>query len=770
MNNQLALIETLTDDSLIKTDGFEERISVDDVSSEMNGLQARFLQNVTVGSRRFCIGAVEAIQNWNGNAAEALIDGVSVSKTSLAPEPPAHADVRRYNLNLAGQRRAVLQNRAALSGSMSAARRTELNGRLRHREREYSRMWIRQMMYNRFDPLIAHWTTHYNTALSPSIILDPNIPKSMFFQETRMGTSGFHMNLPPYDWTDGDKHPIKSRFNLGQAIDSWGPQQWLMMREMAPTIFSSNGLGAFAARARWMGMRNSDYAAHAGFMRAFRQFFEARTSGNNLMGSPGIDLHEDYGFWIRTAIRWLFVKFSSRSVTTWSRAVRRYNGGGTRAQRYEREVMARVSDLTVYNASESFTESATTDIRDAAPVTTADESVATLGESGPDLDRSARLTWQNLHKMRDSRGNRRLFYVVTGAPTRVARAGQESHAVFNLHIENSNSVYNHKDVETKARLLDILPGRRFRQAYPPPSSRRRWNVRRQPSLEDDSSRLLPVLFPRSALMEAYNSNSPGTRVELEYHWRETWEDSQEHYNRTGLDFVLVAPYEFMLSQKVFVETKRFDSPGRHKNDYWIPVSRVDFGPSIRQPVSVRYDVTSTLSRSGERRESTSSSQSRSATRSDSRSNTFSATISAETGRETSASASIDILTLGIKQMFKVGGSITSSNTTSSTMSSTVASEFAQSLVLSSGYRAAQSTASSTAITVSPPTSIGPSGTGPGRTGGSRSSVGVYLYPIVVYYRVPYTHFHGVNRFGQVTRRDQGHVHVPYIREWGLIAD
>jgi len=770
MNRQLAAREILSGDSPIQTDDFEDRITVDDVSSEMNGLQARFLQNVTVGSRRFRIGDVEAVQNWNGNAAEALIDGVSVLKTSLAPEPPAHADVRRYNLNLAGQRRAVLRNRTALGGSISAARRTELTRQLRHREREYSRMWIRQMMYNRFDPLIAHWTTHYNSTLSPAINLDPNIPKSMFFQESRMGTSGFHMNLPPYDWTDGTRHPIKSRFNLGQAIDSWGPQQWLMIREMAPTIFSSNGLDAFVARSRWMGMSNSDYAAHAGFMRALRQFFEARSSGNNLMGSPGIDLHEDYGFWIRTAIRWLFVKFSSRSVTTWSRAVRRYNGSGSRAQRYEREVMARVSDLTAYNATESLAESVTAKGRDAAPVTTTDEPVATLVESGPDLDRSARLTWRNLHKMRDSRGNRRLFYVVTGAPTTVARAGQESHAVFDLHIENSNSVYNHKNVVTKARLLDILPGRRFRQAYPPPSSRRRWNVRRQPSLEDESSRLLPVLFPRSALIEAYNSNSPGTRVELEYHWRETWEDSQEHYNRTGLDFVLVAPYEFMLSQKTFVETKRFDSPGRYKNDFWIPVSRVDFGPSIRQPVTVRYDVSSTLSRSGERRESTSSSQSRSTTRSDSRSNTFSATISAEAGRENSASASIDILTLGIKEMFKIGGSITSSNTTTSTRSSTVASEFAQSLILSSGYRSAQSTASSTAITLSPPTSMGPSGTGSGRTGSSRSSVGVYLYPIVVYYRVPYVHFHGVNRHGQVTRRNEGHVHVPYIREWGLIAD
>ena len=281
---------------------------------------------------------------------------------------------------------------------------------------------------------------------------------------------------------------------------------------------------------------------------------------------------------------------------------------------------------------------------------------------------------------------------------------------------------------------------------------------------------MPVLFPRSALIEAYNSDSPGTRVELEYHWRETWEDAQEHYNRTGLDFVLVAPYEFMLSQKTFVETKRFDSPGRDKNDYWIPVSRVDFGPSIRQPVTVRYNVTSTLSRSGERRESTSSSQSRSTTRSSSSSNTFSATLSGEMGRENSASASIDILTLGIKEMFKVGGSITSSNTTTSTRSSTVASEFAQSLILSSAYRAAQSVASSTTITLSPPTSFGPGGTGSGGTGGSRSSVGVYLYPIVVYYRVPYMRFHGINRFGQVTRRDEGHVHVPYIREWGLIAD
>ena len=205
-------------------------------------------------------------------------------------------------------------------------------------------------MYNRFDEDIAHWTEHYNRRFSPQSSLNANVVKSILYQESRMGTSGVHLMPPPSDWASRSRHPIRSRFNIGQAIDSWGPQQWLMIREMAPTIATSHGLDSLATRRRWFGMSNAEYSSHPTFMTALREFFEHRDAEGNLMGTRGRDLHEDYGFWIRTCIRWLFVKYQNLSRPNWREAVRAYNGSGPRARRYRDRVLARVGSLAPFSA------------------------------------------------------------------------------------------------------------------------------------------------------------------------------------------------------------------------------------------------------------------------------------------------------------------------------------------------------------------------------------------------------------------------------------
>jgi hypothetical protein len=91
-------------------------------------------------------------------------------------------------------------------------------------------------------------------------------------------------------------------------------------------------------------------------MRALREFFEHRDAGRNLMGTPGRDLHEDYTFWIRTAIRWLFEKFRRLGKPSWSEAVRAYNGTGAEARRYRAAVMARAGSLEPFSAEEELVE------------------------------------------------------------------------------------------------------------------------------------------------------------------------------------------------------------------------------------------------------------------------------------------------------------------------------------------------------------------------------------------------------------------------------
>ncbi len=343
----------------------EEAITVDDVASDMDGLRCGFLMAYTAsradGARRmFSEDSLHPLESWNGTADEAVVGGFPVPKVVLAPRPDEVAGPRRYDVPLDAQRAAVFKSLRAVSdwaakeSSYLANRalwereKKRLDDLLARRRLVYSRLWVRQMMYNRFDVAIATWTQHYNGELKPRPDLDPNVVKSMFYQESRMGTSGRHLMPPPYDWSSSDHHPIRSRFNLGQTIDSWGPQQWLMMKEMAPEIYRRHGLDALESGRRWFGMSNSDYAAHPTFMAALREFFEHRDGDRNLMGTPGRNLHEDYGFWIRTAIRWLFVKFSALKTPTWSEAVRAYNGSGPRARRYRDEVMARVGSTAPF--------------------------------------------------------------------------------------------------------------------------------------------------------------------------------------------------------------------------------------------------------------------------------------------------------------------------------------------------------------------------------------------------------------------------------------
>lgn len=345
---------------------FEESVSVDDVASEMNGLRCRFLSYYPAtradgATRTFAEAALLPIENWNGTGAEATIDGFNVPKIILEPAPQTVSGIRRYEVALNAQRNAVARNAAELSSWVAREsqyrtnhafwlrEKTRLETLLDRRRTTYSRMWVQQMMYNRFDVDIATWVNHYNTQLSPSTPLDPNVVKSMLYQESRMGTSGAHLMPPPSDWSSSDRHPIRSRFNIGQAIDSWGPQQFLMIREMAPAIYTHHGLSSFDRT--WQSTSNADYAAHTAFMRALREFFEFRDgSGHNVMGTASRDLHEDYGFWIRTAIRWLFVKYSNLGTPTWPEAVRAYNGGGARARAYRDAVMARVGSTGAYTA------------------------------------------------------------------------------------------------------------------------------------------------------------------------------------------------------------------------------------------------------------------------------------------------------------------------------------------------------------------------------------------------------------------------------------
>lgn len=348
------------------------KTDVDDVSGEMAGvaLTLRAAQGTTpMGARVFVV-------DWRGTGPTARVrfDGprgpetLDVPKLELEPLYTPVARVREYRVGLAGEQKAVAASEKkvqARTTDVAALRGQESSYKKRHdiwaeklkkaeeelanqerlradRRATLSRMLVRQTMYNRFDADIAHWVAHYNTLLKPRERCDPNLVKSMIFQESRMGVQGEHLELPPYDWANSAKHPVRSRFNVMQALDSSGEQQLLMLKEMAPDLYTSHKLDEFERAHRSSGLTESIIWGNPEFSAAVREFFARRVAGHNVMGRRDVDLHLDYAFWVRTGVRWLFFKYKAIGETSWGEAARAYNGAGTRAQAYKEDVMSRV--------------------------------------------------------------------------------------------------------------------------------------------------------------------------------------------------------------------------------------------------------------------------------------------------------------------------------------------------------------------------------------------------------------------------------------------
>lgn len=744
----------------------DESITVDDVAVEMRGLNAEFLQQHTApraggGTRTFSAGAILPIDDWNGNASDATVDTALVPKVILEPEPPVVSGMRHYGVGLGAQRAAVLRAQQQLANHVANppaagrdptrwnARRAQLEGAVTRKTTIYSRMWIREMMYNRFDVPIAFWTRHYNRVLSPATDLDPDVVKSMAYQESRMGTSGQHLMLPPYDWNSGTQHPVRSRFNILQAIDSFGPQQWLMMKEMAPGIWTRHGLDALEPRAVWLGMSNSAYMSHPTFPTALKEFFQARTSGGtNLMGARNVDLHEDYDFWIRTGIRWLFEKYARLRTRTWREAVRAYNGGGSRAQSYRDRVMARVSGTGPFQAESALGSDMEPD----------------LAEAGTELSNAAVLSWEDLTRIPGSSGTRRLYYLVTGAPKSKAIAGDEGKAIFHLRVKNTNAKYNHQGVVIKWRVVKFDSNRVARVVSG-------WQKFRGPDLEDETSRVIKLSLNRSTLRAAYDSDEPLTRLEVEYHWRERFFTAGDpYYNKTGLDFWLMSPIEFRLGSKTRAgQDIPLNDRAKHKDKFWIPLSGVEFTPELKENVTFQLEVSTQLREESTAEKTTAKKTTTTVTQATTTENTFSASLNGEISKGSTLKASVDIFELGLSEMFKLGGSVGYQRKTTDMTSTAVAKEFSESLRLSKSYGRTIGTTLRTTVTISRPEVPVPRGTGkkePKPVAGF-GGVGLYLYPVIAFFEVPYVKYANANRFGQATHRAEGSVLVPFVTGWRI---
>ncbi|WP_309892745.1 hypothetical protein [Archangium sp.] len=353
---------------------------IDIVAQELNGLSFKALSTLAGGLVK--ANTVVVVTNWNGLSPNAVALSRNVPKAELEPEYSAVGGIRRYDVGLPAQRQKIKANQKQLleqekkiaehltkKGEYDKVKNTKgweaqlkvLEEELARQKRQFadrqrvmSRMLVRQTMYNRFDKTISSWVEYYSKKFPPAKPLDSNIIKSMAYEESRMGTFGEHLALPPYDWATNEHHFLKARFNIVQAIDSAEEQQLLMMEELAhKEIFLPHGLDKLKKEHKSRGLKRAEFYTwdRGQFVSALEKFFKLRDKkGLSLMGHSK-DLHEDYDFWVRTAIRWLFVKYEAVG-RDWKEAVRAYNGSGPKAVAYRKRILARTGAKTPLDVSE----------------------------------------------------------------------------------------------------------------------------------------------------------------------------------------------------------------------------------------------------------------------------------------------------------------------------------------------------------------------------------------------------------------------------------
>lgn len=368
----------------------QRRIAPEDVAVEMVGRSFELNVPFAPGgpfTGRLRAGDPVMIVAWDNASPDATVFSptvvvarmpvpFSVPKRLLVPARTAVPGVSPYGAGVARQEAAVeaAENKLSAWQATKGAYTTPKGADLYQREEKrlqdllgrkravLNRKLIQETMFNRFDGVIKAEVDAANAAhgLRGKAALDPNLVKALLFQESQLGTSGQHLEVPP-------SHPVKTRFNLGQVIDSSGMALLTMMEKEQPGFVMAFFLGNLrkdlaSAQAEREKLKEKvkkkkldatetarlaeldrlagqnwevfiwQYRAPGmviGFAEAVNGFFGASTPAHNV----------DYEFWIHMAVLWLFEKH--RAGMTWPQAIAAYNGGGQRAADYRKAVVGR---------------------------------------------------------------------------------------------------------------------------------------------------------------------------------------------------------------------------------------------------------------------------------------------------------------------------------------------------------------------------------------------------------------------------------------------
>jgi hypothetical protein len=349
----------------------------EDVASEMVGRKFRLAKDVAVGGVTHTAGEEVVAQSWDNDSDTVTVMTLpfpsshppfDVPKELIRPAEDVVPGVVPYDVDLEKVVKKFEANEKRLTTERARTKDprpdevTRLEGLRANWLTLLNERLIQGTMFNRFDAEIKTWTEHYNTkfGFTGKKGADPDMVKAMIFEESQMGTAGPHLDDPP-------THPVRTRFNIGQMIDTSSLILLELIREDEPALIDTYHLKdvetdlvtAQDELERLKKLRRPDAAQKAridaltplskrdwevfmwnykapgetaGFLAAVNDYFGDR---------HGTHRNLSYDFWIRASIRELFDK--RKLVSSWEEAARAYNGAGRKARAYKAAVTARMA-------------------------------------------------------------------------------------------------------------------------------------------------------------------------------------------------------------------------------------------------------------------------------------------------------------------------------------------------------------------------------------------------------------------------------------------
>ena len=348
-------------------------VNLDDVAPEMIGRTFKVTAAITSGKTKLASGDEVTPTAWDPAAHAVPVKRLSdkaaatVPKSQLRPVAPTDG-VADYSVGVDAQARAVetadqkVADWKAKEGEYTSNRKlyedelARLEGLAAKKHRVLNDKLIQQTMLNGLDPIIESEVKAANTShgLKGADALDPDLVKAMIFQESQMGTSGAHLEI--------NGHKVKTRFNVGQMIDSSAAAFLLLFENEEKALLTKHKLENCRADLGKAQKRKADLEKKAEAKRSPAEVVElaelTHKSGRYwetfLWEYPGFDAaiddlfasqaggkNNDYKFWIHMMVMWLFEK--KKGVKTWEAAIKAYNGSGSRAETYKTEVVGRAA-------------------------------------------------------------------------------------------------------------------------------------------------------------------------------------------------------------------------------------------------------------------------------------------------------------------------------------------------------------------------------------------------------------------------------------------